>query len=73
MDAEDKDEMLTILQMLVREGLLSDEKFKQFGELEDPDFGCGRSGRRRLSGPSFPFPHTELSLGTNFRWKPSIS
>ena len=38
MDAEDKDEMSTILQMLVREGLLSDEQFKQLGELEDPDF-----------------------------------
>ena len=37
MDAEDKVEMSTILQMLVREGLLSDEQFKQFGELEDPD------------------------------------
>ena len=37
-DAEDKDEMSTILQMLVREGLLSDEQFKQLGELEDPDF-----------------------------------
>ena len=37
MDAEDKEEMSTILQMLVREGLLSDEQFKQFGELEDPD------------------------------------
>ena len=24
--------------MLVREGLLSDEQFKQLGELEDPDF-----------------------------------
>ena len=38
MDAEDKDEMSTILQMLVREGLLSHEQFKQLGELEDPDF-----------------------------------
>ena len=37
MDAEDKDEMSTILQMLVRE-LLSVEQFKQLGELEDPDF-----------------------------------
>ena len=37
MDAEDKEEMSTILQMLVREGLLSGEKFKQLGELEDPD------------------------------------
>ena len=37
MDAEDKEEMSTILQMLVREGLLSDEQFKQLGELEDPD------------------------------------
>ena len=37
MDAEDKDEMSTILQMLVREGLLSDEQFKQHGELEDTD------------------------------------
>ena len=36
MDAEDKEEMSTILQMLVREGLLSDEQFKQLGELEDP-------------------------------------
>ena len=35
MDAEDKDEMSTILQMLVREGLLSDEQFTQLGELED--------------------------------------
>ena len=24
--------------MLVREGLLSDEQFKQLGDLEDPDF-----------------------------------
>ena len=37
MDAEDKEEMSTILQMLVREGLLSDEQFKQLGELEGPD------------------------------------
>ena len=37
MDAEDKDEMSTILQMLVREGLLSHEQFKQLGELEEPD------------------------------------
>ena len=37
MDAEDKDQMSTILQMLVREGHLSDEQFKQLGELEDPD------------------------------------
>ena len=37
MDAEDNDEMSTILQMLDREGLLSDEQFKQLGELEDPD------------------------------------
>ena len=37
MDAEDKDEMLTILQMLVREGHLSHEQFKQLRELEDPD------------------------------------
>ena len=36
MDAEDK-EMSTILQVLVREGLLSHEQFKQLGELEDPD------------------------------------
>ena len=36
MDAEEK-EMSTILQMLVREGLLSDEQFKQLSELEDPD------------------------------------
>ena len=34
MDAEDKDEMSTILQMLVREGLLSDEQFKQLGDFE---------------------------------------
>ena len=34
MDAEDKEEMSTILQMLVREGLLSYEQFKQLGELE---------------------------------------
>ena len=39
MDAEDKDEMSTILQMLVREGILSHEQFKQLGELEDTDFG----------------------------------
>ena len=38
MDAEDKDEMLTTLQLLICEGLLSDEQFKQLGELEDPDF-----------------------------------
>ena len=38
MDAEDKAEMSTILQMLVREGLLSNEQFKQLGELEDPAF-----------------------------------
>ena len=38
MDAADKEEMSTILQMLVREGLLSDEQFKQLGELEDPHF-----------------------------------
>ena len=38
MDAEDKEEMSTILQMLVREGLLSDEQSKQLDELEDPDF-----------------------------------
>ena len=38
MDAEDKDELSTLLQMSVREGLLSDEQFKQLGELEDPDF-----------------------------------
>ena len=37
MDAEDKEEISTILQMLVREGLLSHEQFKQLGELEDPD------------------------------------
>ena len=37
LDAEDKEEMSTILQMLVREGLLSDKQFKQLGELEDPD------------------------------------
>ena len=37
MDAEDKGEMSTILQMLVREGLLSHEQFNQLGELEDPD------------------------------------
>ena len=30
--------MSTIFQMLAREGLLSDEQFKQLGELEDPDF-----------------------------------
>ena len=30
--------MSTILHMLVREGLLSDEQFKQLGWLEDPDF-----------------------------------
>ena len=30
--------MSSILQVLVREGVLSDEKFKQLGELEDPDF-----------------------------------
>ena len=38
MDAADKEEMSTILQMLVREGLLSDEQFKQLGEFEDPHF-----------------------------------
>ena len=37
MDAEDKEEMSTILQMMVREGHLSDGQFKQIGELEDPD------------------------------------
>ena len=37
MDAKDKDEMSTILHMLDREGPLSDEQFKQLGELEDPD------------------------------------
>ena len=37
MDAEDKEEMSTILQMLDREGFFSDEQFRQLGELEDPD------------------------------------
>ena len=37
MDAEDKDEMSTILQMRVRKGLISHEQFKQLCELEDPD------------------------------------
>ena len=37
MDAKDKEEVSTILQMLVREGLLSDEQSKQIGEFEDPD------------------------------------
>ena len=37
MDEEDKGQMSTILQMLVREGRLSDEQFKELVELEDPD------------------------------------
>ena len=37
MDAEDKEEMLTVLKTLVREGHLSDEQFEQLAELEDPD------------------------------------
>ena len=37
MDAEDKEEISTILLMLDREGLLSDEQFRQFGEMEDQD------------------------------------
>ena len=37
MDAEDKGKMSTILQMLVREGRLSDGQFKQLDELEVPD------------------------------------
>ena len=37
MDVEDKEEMLTVLKTLVREGHLSDEQFEQLAELEDPD------------------------------------
>ena len=37
MDTEDKDEMLTMLKTLVREGHLSDEQFEQLAEMEDPD------------------------------------
>ena len=37
MDVEDKEEMLTLLKTLVREGHLSDEQFEQLAELEDPD------------------------------------
>ena len=37
MDAEDKEEMLTVLSALVREGHLSDEQFERLAELEDPD------------------------------------
>ena len=37
MDVEDKEEMLTVLKTLVREGHLSDEQFEQLAEFEDPD------------------------------------
>ena len=37
MDAEDKDGMLTVLKMLVREGHLWGEQFERLVELEDPD------------------------------------
>ena len=37
MEAENKDELSTILRMLVREELLSEEQFEQLVELEDPD------------------------------------
>ena len=36
-DVEDKEEMLTVLKTLVREGHLSDEQFERLVELEDPD------------------------------------
>ena len=37
MDTENKDEMLHVLKMLVREEHLSDDQFEQLAELEDPD------------------------------------
>ena len=37
MDADNKDEMLTILKTLVNEGHISDVQFERLAELEDPD------------------------------------
>ena len=37
MDAESKENMLHVLKMLVREGLLSDDQFESLTELEEPD------------------------------------
>ena len=37
MDVEDKEGMLTVLKMLVREEHLSDEQFERLSELDDPD------------------------------------
>ena len=54
MDAEDKDQMSTILQMLVREVRLSDEQFKQLGELEDPE--NHRSNQRYKNWARIEFP-----------------
>ena len=59
MDAEDKEEMSTILQMLVREGLLSDEQFKQLGELEDPHH---RSNHGYKNWTRIEFPSADCNL-----------
>ena len=37
MDADNKDEMLTVLKTLVNEGHISDVQFERLAELEDPD------------------------------------